>query len=121
MNIPDTSEQASKASVMNLGSFISLDKYYTSQGGNADVVLSPLEFGILNLLRMENRDMTKNEITEKITRIFVTNPRAITNALNDTLVATNRFVAIKDVMSDDGDDKLETRYVITKTAHSKNI
>ena len=119
MNIPDTSIQATKASVMNLGTFVSLDKYYVSRGGNLDVMLSPLEFGILNLLRMENRDMTKLEITEKIKHRYVTDPRAITNALNDTLVATNNFVAIKDIMTDDGDDKLESRYVITKAAYAR--
>ena len=119
MNIPDNSITAAKTSVMNLGAFVSLDKYYISQGGNLDVILSPLEFGILNLLRMENRDMTKQEITEKIRHRYAADPRAITNALNDTLVATNSFAAIKDIMTDDGDEKLESRYVITKAAHAR--
>ena len=52
MEITDRSEQAEYASVSRLGSYVSLDKYYSRKGGgNADVILTPLEFGILNLLR----------------------------------------------------------------------
>ena len=116
MKIVDKSEQAEKASVQRLGTYVSLDKYYSQKGGNADVILTPLEFGILNLLRMENRDMSKDEIVQKIQRRYAAQPRMISSALHDTLIATNNFVAKHDITTDDGDAKFESRYSITKSA-----
>lgn len=116
LEIPPRHEAAAKYSVNNLGEYVSLDKYYTTTGGNTDVLLTPLEFGILNLLRLENRDMTKDEITTSIKRRYAASSRQIASALLDTLMATNNFVSKKDVTSDDGDDKFESRYVITTAA-----
>ena len=116
VQVIDRSETAAQASVNNLGIYVSLDKYYTQKGGDADVILTPLEFGILNLLRVQNRDMTKQEITSYIEKRYASHPRMISSALQDTLIAANAFVAKKDTISDDGDDTFESRYVITKTA-----
>ncbi len=116
MEIQDRSEQASEFSVKKLGTYVSLDKYYSQKGGNADVILTPLEFGILNLLRMENRDMSKDEIVTKIQRRYAADPRMISSALHDTLIATNSFVTKHDVTTHDGDSKFESRYTITKSA-----
>ena len=116
LEIPPRQEAAAKYSVNNLGEYVSLDKYYTASGGNADVLLTPLEFGILNLLRLENRDMTKEEITVSIKRRYAASSRQIASALLDTLLTTNNFVTKKDVTTHDGDDKFESRYIITATA-----
>ncbi len=116
MEIPDRSEEASRHSVMRLGKFVSLDKYYTQSGGGADVQLTPLEFGILNLLRTESRDMTKKEITDAMLRRYATDARHVSSALHDTLIATNGYVSQHDTVSDDGDEKFESRYTITKSA-----
>ena len=119
MAIKDRSQQASEYSVNRLGSYVSLDKYYIQSGGNADVVLTPLEFGILNLLRMERRDMSKDEIVTKIQQRYATEPRAISSALQDTLIAANSFVAKHDITTDTTNSKFESRYMITKTALSR--
>ncbi len=116
MEISDISEQAAKYSVEHFGEYVSLDKYYTQKGGNADVKLNPLEFGILNLLRMENRDMNYDEIVTKIQRRYAVKPRDISSALQDTLILTDGFVTKHDVTTHDGDAKFESRYSITSTA-----
>lgn len=116
LNIHDKWHDAVKCSVAKLGAFVSLDKYYTQNGGNADVMLSPLEFGILNFLRMENRDISYEEIIEKIQRRYSVDIRSISSALHDTLIGSNHFVVKKDIRHDDGDANLISRYVITDTA-----
>jgi len=116
LSIPPRHDEASEFSVNNYGEYVSLDKYYTKSGGNTDVLLTPLEFGILNLLRLENRDMTKDEIIEKIKRRYHTSSRQIASALLDTLMGLNNFVSKKDVTTHDGDEKFESRYVITNAA-----
>jgi len=116
LSIPPRHDAASEFSVNNYGEYVSLDKYYTKSGGNTDVLLTPLEFGILNLLRLENRDMTKDEIIQKIKRRYSTSSRQIASALLDTLMALNNFVSKKDVTTHDGDEKFESRYVITNAA-----
>ena len=122
IRIKDRSSDAEAASVNRFGEIVSLEKYYHSQkGGNADVDLTPLQFGILNLLRMQNRDMTKGEITESMQRRYApVKPRDISEALENTLISANGFVAKHDVQSDDGDKNFETRYSITSVA-TKNI
>jgi hypothetical protein len=83
------------------------------------VLLTPLEFGILNLLRIQNRDMTKDEIITAIKRRYNASSRQIASALLDTLMATNNFVSKKDTIKDDGDHNFESRYVITSAAHKR--
>ena len=119
MDIPDRSEKASEYSVSRLGEYVSLDRYYTQRGGSADVILTPLEFGILNLLRSENRDMDKGEITEMVQRRYAADPRMVSSALNDALISANGFAKKHDVMTDDGDSRFESRYTITKSAISR--
>ncbi len=116
LSIPPRHETAAQYSVNHFGEYVSLDKYYTKAGENADVLLTPLEFGILNLLRLQNRDMTKDEIITSIKRRYHASPRQIASALLDTLMATNNFVSKKNVTTHDGDDKFESRYVITNAA-----
>jgi hypothetical protein len=116
LNIPARQEKAAEYSVNKWGEYVSLEKYYVTSGGNTDVLLTPLEFGILNLLRLENRDMTKDEIIQSMKRRYAATSRQVASALLDTLMATKNFVAKKDVTSDDGDDKFESRYVITNAA-----
>ena len=119
LNIPARHVAASQYSVSHFGEFVSLEKYYAQSGGNTDVLLTPLEFGILNLLRTENRDMTKDEIVQAITRRYAVTSRQVASALLDTLMAANNFVVKKDVSDDDGDHRFESRYVITTTAHKR--
>ncbi len=119
MTIKDRSQQASEYSVNRLGSFVSLDKYYTQNGGNADIALTPLEFGILNLLRMERREMSRDEIVTKIQQRYAAEPRAISSALQDTLITANGFVAKHDVTENNANSKFESRYMITKNALSR--
>lgn len=116
LSIPPRHEQAAEYSVNNFGEYVSLDKYYVRSGGSTDVLLTPLEFGILNLLRQESRDMTKDEIITSMKRRYAASSRQIASALLDTLMATNNFVVKKDVTSNDGDDKFESRYVVTNAA-----
>ncbi len=116
LNIPPRSDEAMRYSLNNVGENVSLEKYYSQMGGSAEVLLTPLEFGILNLLRTENRDMTKDEIILMMKRRYTATSRQIATALLDTLMATNNFVSKKDVSSDDGDDRFESRYVITNAA-----
>ena len=117
MRIPSRWNEAAKHSVEKFGKFVSLDNYYGQAGGAAEVLLSPLEFGILNYLRMQNRDVTRQEITNVMTRRYATDARTVASALTNTLISSYNFVIKNDIMSDDGDDKFESRYSITKTAY----
>ncbi len=109
-------EQAARSSVERLGEFVSLEKYYNQSGGNAEVLLSPLEFGILNYLRMENRDVSRDEITKVMTRRYRTDARTVASAINDTLIDSHHFVEKHDILTDDGDSNFESRYSVTSTA-----
>lgn len=113
--IRDRWEGAAATCLEKHGDYVSLEKYYTDSGGHADVLLSPLEFGILNMLRM-NYHASRDYITEVMQRRFDVQARDVASALQDTLISSHNFVERRNYR-EEGDRNVRTEYVLTGVAN----
>jgi len=112
-------KELARYSVEKYGEPTSLQRYVmpTKSQPNSPQV-TPLEATILLLLYNENRDMTKDEIYEFVYKMFPVNKRDVFSKLDDILVNQLHLVERKNVIFNDGDDKLATRYVLSGLAYN---
>ncbi|MDE1766876.1 MAG: DUF87 domain-containing protein [Thaumarchaeota archaeon] len=106
-------------SVEKYGESTSLEKYIVPTKTQNDAPqVTPLEATILLLLYNENRDMTKDEIYDLISKMFQVEKRVVFEKLDDILVNQLRLVERKNITISDGDEKLDTRYVLSGLAYN---
>jgi hypothetical protein len=106
-----------KYSIEKYGESTSLQKYIVPTKTQNDAPqVTPLEAVILLLLYNENRDMTKDEIYDFVSKMFQVDKRDVFEKLDDILVNQLRLVERKNVKA--GDGNLATRYVLSRLAYN---
>jgi hypothetical protein len=106
-------------SIEKYGEPTSLEKYIVPTKAQNDAPqVTPLEATILLLLYNKNRDMTKDEIHDFVSKMFQVDKRDVFEKLDDILVNQLRLVERKNVTVIDGDGKLDTRYVLSGLAYN---
>lgn len=94
---------------------------YIPKSKSALTLMSPLETAILHTLHFERRDMSKEEIIEKMRRRFEVEARDVAQALVNGLVNRLQYASVHNVKDDDGDGRLETRYSVSRVAYSSYL
>ncbi len=111
--------ELTRYSIERYGEPTSLEKYImpTKTRGETPPV-TPLEAAILLLLYNENRDMTKDEICDLVSKMFHVERKEILEKLDNMLVNKLRLVERKNASVGDGDENRATRYVLAPIAYN---
>ncbi len=112
-------KELARYSVEKYGESTSLERYVMpTKSQHYSPQVTPLEATILLLLYNENRDMTKDEIYEFVYKMFTVDKRDVFSKLDDILVNQLHLVERKNMIFNDGADKLAISYVLSGLAYN---
>ncbi|MDE1818997.1 MAG: hypothetical protein KGI19_10400, partial [Thaumarchaeota archaeon] len=112
-------KELARYSVEKYGEPTSLERYVMpTKSQHLSPQVTPLEATILLLLYNENRDMTKDEIYDFVYKMFPVDKRDVFSKLDDILVNQLHLVERKNMIFNDGADKLAISYVLSGLAYN---